>query len=104
MFQVIYFIILDLIYAKKEDSYNIPDDQKEKISTLYSKRADYLNLVAVNMMRVKNKSYNIKDLLDFFQKVESLNYLKERFGEENIPQFINDEDGVCLQFKKIKIL
>ena len=86
------------------DNYDVSDDQKEKISTLYSKRASYLNEIAINMIGVKNKSYTIKDLLGFFQNVNNLDTLKERFGEENISEFINDEDGFCLQFKKVKIL
>lgn len=86
------------------DNYDVSEDQKEKISTLFSKRATYLNEIAVNMTGVKNKSYTIKDLLEFFQDENNLNTIMERFGKENIPEFIEDDDSISIQFKKFDFL
>lgn len=51
---------------------------------------------------INNNDCTLKELIDFFNNKDTLNTLKEVFGKENISQFINLDDRICLQFKKFE--
>lgn len=84
------------ITAKNWLDVDTTDEKRSEISNMYSKRADYINQIATNMVGVKHGNYTLNDLMKFFKAGEQ--ELIMRFGKENIANFESDDDGIVVKF------
>lgn len=84
------------IIQKSWNDFDITDEKRIELSEMYSKRCDFINQIATNMVGVKHNSYTLNDLIEFFESGKS--ELISRFGENNIAEFIDIGDDKAIKF------